>query len=171
MMIHVKPDTCSGSRAQLHCRHKTMSAVLGKNGVTYSKQEGDNATPIGNFSLRKIFYRADRVAKPQSILPVEPLCPQDGWCDDPADPRYNQHVTLPYPGRHEQLWREDHVYDIIVVIGYNDHKSEPYRGSAIFMHLQRSDQNPTEGCVALTEQDLRYVLSEGADSIQIHAPT
>ncbi|MFT9063116.1 MAG: L,D-transpeptidase family protein [Acetobacter persici] len=147
-----------------------MSAVIGKNGLTQQKQEGDHATPIGIFPLRKVYYRADRLLKPKTILPVEPLSPRDGWCDDPASSDYNHFVRLPHPARHEQLWREDHVYDLIVVIGYNDNPAVPGRGSAIFMHLQRPDRSPTEGCLALTESDLRAVLAAGADAVQVHAP-
>nr|WP_281701150.1 L,D-transpeptidase family protein [Acetobacter malorum] len=147
-----------------------MSAVIGKNGLTEQKQEGDHATPIGIFPLRKVYYRADRLIKPKTILPVEPLSPRDGWCDDPQSPDYNRFVKLPHPARHEQLWREDHVYDLIVVMGYNDNPAISGRGSAIFMHLQRPDRTPTEGCLALSESDLRTVLAAGADAAQVHAP-
>ncbi|WP_156480459.1 L,D-transpeptidase family protein [Acetobacter tropicalis] len=169
MMIHVKPSSRSLSDAQLHCEHKIMSVVIGKNGVTQDKQEGDHATPVGRFPLRNVFYRADRVKKPDTILPVVALTFQDGWCDDPAHPAYNQKILLPHAARHERLWREDHVYDLIVIIGYNDEKIQAGRGSAIFMHLQREDKAPTEGCVALTEEDLRQVLADGATAIHIHA--
>ncbi|KXV05000.1 hypothetical protein AD930_14735 [Acetobacter malorum] len=169
-MIHLLSASYSGSDAQLHCGHKVMSAVIGKNGLTEQKQEGDHATPIGIFPLRKVYYRADRLIKPKTILPVEPLSPRDGWCDDPQSHDYNRFVKLPHPARHEQLWREDHVYDLIVVMGYNDNPAISGRGSAIFMHLQRPDRTPTEGCLALSESDLRTVLAAGADAAQVHAP-
>lgn len=170
MMIHLLSRSCFAADAQLHCGGKIMNVVIGKNGLTDVKQEGDHATPIGIFPLRKVYYRADRVIKPKTILQVEPLAPQDGWCDDPAHPDYNCSVRLPHPARHEQLWREDGVYDLIVVMGYNDNPVVPGRGSAIFMHLQRPDRTPTEGCLALTESDLRAVLAAGADAVHIHAP-
>ncbi|MGX7345367.1 L,D-transpeptidase family protein [Acetobacter pasteurianus] len=170
MMIHVWPTVNSNMDAQLHCRHKSMSAIIGRNGITHHKHEGDLATPLGTFPLRQVFYRADRVIKPQAALPVIPLSPQDGWCDDPSSPSYNQHIQLPSSFSHETLWREDSVYDLIVVIGYNDSLAEPGKGSAIFMHLQRPNKTPTEGCVALTEADLRFVLASGATEITIHPP-
>ena len=145
-----------------------MRAVIGRNGISPAKREGDLCTPIGTFTLRAVYYRADRVARPRTVLPVIPLAPTDGWCDDPASADYNRHVNLPCPARHELLWREDHVYDLVVIVGYNDAPARPGAGSAIFMHLQRPDGSPTEGCVALTEQDLRTVLAEGADAITIH---
>lgn len=170
MMIHIRPRTGSGYDAQLHCGHKIMSALIGKNGVTSSKKEGDHATPLGLFPLRRVFYRADRVTKPLTLLPVEILSPKDGWCDDPQSPDYNKKVMLPCAARHELLWREDPVYDIIVVIGYNDSPAIPGRGSAIFMHLQRPNLAPTEGCIALSQQDLRTVLAANPQQILIHAP-
>nr|WP_298796252.1 L,D-transpeptidase family protein [uncultured Acetobacter sp.] len=170
MMIHLLSSSCSGSDAQLHCGHKVMSTVVGKNGLTEQKQEGDHATPIGIFPLRKVYYRADRIIKPRTILPVEPLSRLDGWCDDLKHTDYNRYIRLPHPARHELLWREDHVYDLIVVIGYNDNPVVSGRGSAIFMHLQRPDQTPTEGCLALSESELRSVLAAGANAVHIHAP-
>ncbi len=161
------PD--SRSYAKLHCGQTIMTAVIGKNGVTEHKQEGDLCTPVGHFTLRKVYYRADRTPCPATTLPVAPITRQDGWCDDPASPLYNCPIPLPSTSRHEVLWREDDIYNLVVVIGYNDTPAIPGKGSAIFMHLQRSDCTPTEGCVALTEKDLLAVLASGATSIAIHA--
>ncbi|MGO2959142.1 MAG: L,D-transpeptidase family protein [Acetobacter sp.] len=171
MMIHVHPAARSNHNAQLHCGHKIMTAIIGKNGVTPCKQEGDNATPLGLFPLRRVFYRADKIARPQTCLPTEAISRTDGWCDDSTSPYYNEKLTLPNQARHEILWRDDDVYDIIVVIGYNDDPVQAGRGSAIFMHKQRPDRSPTEGCVALSESDLLAVLASQATHILIHAPT
>ncbi|MFN4275427.1 MAG: L,D-transpeptidase [Ferrovibrio sp.] len=135
--------------------------ALGKGGVKpeADKREGDGATPLGRYVLRQIYYRADRMAAPQTRLPVQALTPQDGWCDDPADPAYNRHVLLPYAASHEKLWRDDHVYDVIVVLGHNDDPPVPGMGSAIFLHLARPDYSSTEGCVALALSDLLALLA------------
>lgn len=145
--------------------------ALGAAGVTRKKREGDKATPAGRFPLRRVFYRADRLAVPQTALPVRPIRREDGWCDDPNDPQYNQLVPLPFAARHEALWRDDHVYDIVVVLGYNDDPPEPGRGSAIFMHVARPGYAPTEGCVALALADLEAVLAacRPGDTITVHA--
>ncbi|MBS0964631.1 L,D-transpeptidase family protein [Acetobacter okinawensis] len=169
MIIHVWPASDSHSDAKLHCGQTIMSAVIGKNGVTSRKREGDMCTPVGHFTLRKVYYRADRVEPPQTRLPLAPITPQDGWCDDPGSELYNHFLIHPHPARHEMLWREDAVYNIVVVIGYNDSPAVPGKGSAIFMHLQRRDLTPTEGCVALSENDLLEVLASGATAITIHA--
>ena len=37
-------------------------------GVVKDKYEGDDATPIGCFPIREVYYRADRLSKPKTIL-------------------------------------------------------------------------------------------------------
>ncbi len=106
-----------------------------------------------------MLYRADRMAAPVTNLPLRALRPNDGWCDAPNDPQYNRPVRLPYPASAETLWRGDHVYDIIVVAGYNDAPVVPGAGSAIFLHIARSRYQPTAGCVAFAQGDLLKILS------------
>ena len=137
---------------------KNYRCVLGKNGVTKNKQEGDGATPLGSFRLREVLYRPDRLKEPKTNLPISALHPEDGWSDDPEHPDYNTKIALPHPGRSESLWRNDGVYDLIVVIGYNDNPPQQAKGSAIFMHIAKKDYSPTEGCVALKRADLLEIL-------------
>lgn len=143
--------------------------ALGRAGVIEAarKREGDLATPLGRFPLREVWFRPDRIAPPHTRLPCRPLAPDMGWCDDPADGRYNQHVTLPYPARCERLWREDHVYDLLVVLGYNDAPVEPGRGSAIFWHLAHPDFRGTEGCVAIAQDAMLEILAQLAPGAEI----
>jgi L,D-peptidoglycan transpeptidase YkuD (ErfK/YbiS/YcfS/YnhG family) len=146
--------------------------ALGRGGVrdAREKREGDGATPAGLLPLRRVLWRADRVAKPRCAVPAEPIAPEDGWCDDPAHPDYNRRVRLPHPARCERLWREDAAYDILGVLGWNDAPVERGRGSAIFLHLARPDYAPTEGCVALAERDLRAVLAAGLTGLEVVGP-
>jgi L,D-peptidoglycan transpeptidase YkuD (ErfK/YbiS/YcfS/YnhG family) len=78
-------------------------AACGKAGITADKREGDHASPAGTFPLLRAFYRPDRLAAPKTALPLTALKLEDGWCDDPADRRYNTLVALPYPASHEEL--------------------------------------------------------------------
>lgn len=136
--------------------------ALGRSGCRpeADKREGDGATPFGLYPLRQVFYRPDRLpAAPQTRLPCVALTPADGWCDDPADAAYNRQVVLPHAGRHERLWRDDGIYDVIVVPGHNDDPPIPGLGSAIFLHVARPDYSPTEGCVALALPDLLALLT------------
>lgn len=150
-----------------------VRCALGKGGVVGAeiKREGDGASPQGVWPMRRVFYRPDRLAPPQTALPVLSLRPSDGWCDAPGDGAYNRPVVLPYPASHETLWREDGVYDVIVELGYNDDPVVAGKGSAIFMHVARENYAPTEGCVALALDDLLAVLAEAApgDEIEIRA--
>jgi L,D-peptidoglycan transpeptidase YkuD (ErfK/YbiS/YcfS/YnhG family) len=133
-------------------------AVCGKGGVRADKREGDHASPAGTFPLLKVFYRADRLAAPQTALPLAPLQRNDGWVDAVADPNYNRAVALPYPASHEELWREDGLYDLIVVIGYNTDPVVAGRGSAIFLHVASTDYAGTEGCIAVAREVLIPLL-------------
>lgn len=144
---------------RLAWRGRRFACALGSGGVRADKREGDGATPCGRFPLRRVLYRADRLAPPPTALAVAPLTARDGWCDDPADPLYNRLVRLPHGGRHEALWRADHLYDVIVVIGHNDAPVVPGLGSAIFLHIARPDYAPTAGCVALARDDLLTILA------------
>lgn len=146
-----------------------LRCALGQGGVrpATEKREGDGATPAGLLPLRRVFYRADRVAPPRCAVPVEPLSQADGWCDDPGDRAYNTRILLPFAARHEALWRADAVYDVIGVLGWNDAPVQRGRGSAIFLHLARPGFPPTEGCVALSLPDLVAVLAAGLTAIRV----
>jgi L,D-peptidoglycan transpeptidase YkuD (ErfK/YbiS/YcfS/YnhG family) len=128
-------------------------AAVGRNGVAENKREGDGATPAGTFPLASGLYRPDRMGPPRSGLLVRALSPQDAWVDDPADHNYNRLISLPYPAHTEQMWLEDTVYDLLVVIGYNMDPVVPGVGSAIFLHIARPDFTPTAGCIAV-EKDV-----------------
>ncbi len=153
----------------LNFQGKTYPCAIGRSGIKpeEDKREGDGATPSGCFPLREVLYRADRVEEPKTKLPSGEIELEDGWCDDPEDENYNQLITLPYEASHEELWREDHLYDIIVPIGYNDDPAIPGAGSAIFMHIAREDYAPTAGCVALKKEDLLEVLEGCTPETQI----
>ena len=138
---------------------QSWPCAIGRSGVRETKVEGDGATPAGCWPIRELFYRPDRLARPETVFPCSALRPEDGWCDAPDDPRYNRPVGLPYEARHERLWRDDEIYDCILVLGYNDDPVVPGVGSAIFLHVARPDFAPTEGCVALRRADLLDFLS------------
>jgi L,D-peptidoglycan transpeptidase YkuD (ErfK/YbiS/YcfS/YnhG family) len=141
--------------------------ALGRGGVRNDKQEGDGATPTGLLPLRRVLYRADRLASPECAVPAEPIAPADGWCDDPSHADYNRMVRLPHEGSCEALWRQDAVYDLVGVRGWNDTPVQRGRGSAIFLHVARPDYAPTEGCVALALADLRRLLGAGLTELMM----
>ena len=136
-------------------------AALGKGGLlpAATKRESDGSSPIGAWPLRRVLYRPDKGPPPITALPVAAIKREDGWCDAPQDPAYNRPVTLPYPASAERMWRDDDVYDLVVILGHNDDPVVPGAGSAIFLHLARPDYGPTEGCVALARADLEALLA------------
>jgi L,D-peptidoglycan transpeptidase YkuD (ErfK/YbiS/YcfS/YnhG family) len=159
------------SGGQLRWPGGSARCALGRSGVTPVplKREGDGASPLGTWPIRQVFYRPDRMDAPATALPIDALIPEAGWCDEPSSPLYNRPVLTPFPLSHEKLWREDHIYDVIVVLGYNDDPVIPGKGSAIFLHLARPDYSPTEGCVACAPQDLFALLkvAEPGDALEI----
>jgi L,D-peptidoglycan transpeptidase YkuD (ErfK/YbiS/YcfS/YnhG family) len=136
----------------------SFPCAIGRSGLSPRKREGDGATPCGRFGLMRVFYRSDRLRPPVTALPASPLRPHDGWCDAPGDRNYNRPVRLPYPAGHEKLWREDGLYDLIVVLNHNYERRTHGLGSAIFMHVAEKGLSPTAGCVALSRSDLLRLL-------------
>jgi L,D-peptidoglycan transpeptidase YkuD (ErfK/YbiS/YcfS/YnhG family) len=136
--------------------------AVGLNGLGEKRREGDGLTPVGRWPLRRVLYRSDRMEAPHARLPVAEIEPDDAWCDVPGDPNYNRLVRLPYASIDERLWREDSLYDLIAVVGFNDSPVVSAKGSAIFVHLARPDYGPTQGCVALSREDLLQALAQFA---------
>ena len=135
-------------------------AACGRGGVKADKREGDGASPAGTFPLLHLYYRPDRLQAPATGLPVTALQANLGWVDEPADPNYNRLVSLPYPASHEEMWRADGLYDLVVLIGYNTDPPAPGRGSAIFLHVARPDFSPTEGCIAVAREVLLPLVGQ-----------
>jgi L,D-peptidoglycan transpeptidase YkuD (ErfK/YbiS/YcfS/YnhG family) len=144
-----------------------VRCALGRGGVRADKREGDGATPAGSFLLRRVLYRPDRLEAPLTGLLVRALGPEDGWSDDPNDPRYNRPVSRPHPYSHEALWRDDGLYDVVVVIGHNDAPVVPGCGSAVFIHVAAPDYAATAGCVALALPHLLALLRDCAPGDRI----
>lgn len=158
--ILVRRAPGNSRQARVALGHGVRPAALGRGGIRALKREGDGGTPLGRFPVRQVLYRADRVARPRTKLPVRAIRDHDGWCDDPADRNYNRLVVLPSRRSAEGLKRADHLYDLVLVLGYNDRPRGRGKGSAIFVHLARPGFSPTDGCIALTRHDLTMLLSE-----------
>jgi L,D-peptidoglycan transpeptidase YkuD (ErfK/YbiS/YcfS/YnhG family) len=143
----------------LECGNIFLPCAVGRSGSTVRKREGDGATPRGRFGLLYVLHNQKFGCRPRTALIAEPIARRDGWCDAPADRNYNRPVPLPYPASTEQLWRDDGLYDVVVVLDYNMAPRIRNRGSAIFMHVARPGFLPTEGCVALRRADLMRLLA------------
>ena len=109
--------------------------------------------------MRRVLIRPDRVGSLATALPASPIRPENGWCDAPEDRSYNRPVALPYPASYERLWRDDHLYDVVVVLSHNERPRQRYRGSAVFLHIADSEGRPTAGCIAVSLPDMRKLLA------------
>jgi len=158
-ILAIQVDSADSSLAWASLGERRWRCVIGAGGVREDKVEGDGATPTGVYPLRHLYFRNDRLVLPKVRLPARPIGEHDGWCDDPRSPAYNRLVRIPNGWSHEKMWREDGLYDLLVVVGYNDDPPEGEWGSAIFLHIARDDMSPTHGCVAFARNDLLELVT------------
>jgi L,D-peptidoglycan transpeptidase YkuD (ErfK/YbiS/YcfS/YnhG family) len=146
------------SRGILRGYGATLPVALGRAGIAANKREGDGGTPRGRFRLLRLWWRGDRLPRPRTALPVRRIERDDAWCEDASDRRYNHPTRLEPGALGDRLWRDDHLYDLVIELDHNTRPRIAGRGSAVFIHLARSGFLPTAGCVALRSGDLRRLL-------------
>ena len=137
-----------------------VKCSVGKRGIGSKKKEGDLITPIGQYKIKYILYRKDRVKKIQSKLRKITIKKNMGWCNDPKSKKYNKIVNLPFNYSYEQLFKKENIYDIILVLNYNMNPVKKDKGSAIFIHVAKKYYKRTQGCVAVKKSDLLKILRE-----------
>ena len=142
----------------LKYKNLRFRCALGKAGIGKKKIEGDNISPRGTFSIVKIYYRNDRVKKISSKFRLIKITKKMGWCDDPNSKNYNQLINLPTKYTYEKLYREDNVYDLLIVLNYNIRPTIKNKGSAIFIHVARQNYKKTSGCIALKKSHLTKLI-------------
>ena len=145
---------------------RAVACAIGRGGAcdATDKREGDGRTPFGSWPIRAVLLRPDRGFAPPARLPWRWLRREDGWSDAPDDPAYNRPVRHPHRWSAERLWRDDGLYDAILVLGHNDTPPQPGLGSAIFLHLREGEV--TEGCVAIPRDAMRDLLGDlAADAV------
>ena len=152
MLIKVK------NKGTLRLDDYILKCSIGKNGIISKKKEGDKCTPRGIFTLGKLYYRADRVKKPTTKIPTKIIKKNMGWCDDDTSRFYNREIKINKRVKHEKLYRNDNIYDYLIVINYNTKNTRLGKGSAIFLHLTKNYKK-TEGCIALKEKDFLIILN------------
>ena len=139
----------------LRVANQVLPCVIGKNGVSNLKREGDGKTPTGEHQIVGILYRPDRIPPPRKwALPIRS---RDIWSDDVKDPNYNLMGSLPSLFSHERLFKSDHLYDLVILTNWNWPYAVKGRGSAIFIHSWRQKVYPTQGCIALSRENLLKV--------------
>ena len=151
MLIRIK------NKDQLIIDDFVFKCSIGKNGVKRKKIEGDKSTPKGKFTLGKIYYRPDRVPKPETVILTKKINKKMGWCIESKNKKYNSEIKIDNKIKHEKMYRKDYKYDYLLVINYNTKKKIPFKGSAIFIHLT-NNYKPTIGCVAIKKKDFLILV-------------
>jgi L,D-peptidoglycan transpeptidase YkuD (ErfK/YbiS/YcfS/YnhG family) len=157
-LLRVRPRPGLRTQGFLNAGGKTIRVALGRTGVRALKREGDGGTPLGTFRPIRLWWRADRLARPRTLLPVRRIGPDDAWCEDPGDRRYNRAFRRSANEPGDRLRREDGLYDLIIEIDHNTRPRVAQLGSAVFIHVARPAFGPTAGCVALRRNELLRVL-------------
>ena len=135
-----------------------LKCSIGKSGITTSKKEGDLASPKGIFKLGLLYYRKDRIKFLKCKIKKKIIKKNMGWCNDSRSNKYNQEIHFPFKYRAEKLYRKDNIYDIFINIKYNYRPSVKKKGSAIFLHLAKTNYKPTSGCIAIAKKDFLNIL-------------
>lgn len=159
MPIIVRAAPRARSRAILQFGPLRLQAAIGRSGITAIKREGDGATPRATMKFISSYLRGDRIRGIATALPIRRLTKAMLWCDAPAHPAYNRPVRAPFAASHEDLMRDDHLYDICLVMDWNISSRRRGCGSAIFLHLARSGYRSTEGCIAVSARDMRKIVA------------
>lgn len=134
-----------------------LPAVVGKNGATGNKQEGDNKTPLGLYKISLIFgtLSDSEINK----MPFRRISSEDKYIDDSEHPDYNCWISGGTSARsYETMLRPDGLYALGAIIDYNTNPIIPGKGSAIFLHIWRGQRIGTEGCIAMSLTNLKLLL-------------
>jgi L,D-peptidoglycan transpeptidase YkuD (ErfK/YbiS/YcfS/YnhG family) len=142
------------SRGLLRAGPLVLPVALGRGGITANKREGDGGTPSGRFRPLRLWWRADRLPRPRTLLPTRRITRAAAWSEEPTDRNYNRPVMRSANEPGDRLWRSDALYDLFIEIDHNVRPRVAGRGSAVFIHVARPSFSPTAGCVALVVQDL-----------------
>ena len=143
----------------LKYKNLKFQCVLGKAGIKNKKTEGDKITPKGIFEIIKMYYRADKIKDIKTSIKKIKIKKNMGWCDDPNSRFYNKQIRLPTKVGHEKLFRNDDLYDLILVLNYNINPIIKNKGSAIFLHVSTKNLHSTKGCIAIKKKNLITLLA------------
>lgn len=126
------------------------------------KREGDGCSPAGVFRLPFAF--GEEMHGEFLRLPYVSLTSSHFGVDDEKSGYYNQvvdassvTVTRDWDSA-ETMLRPDGLYRLGAMVAHNP-VNLPHAGSCIFLHLWRGPGQPTAGCTAMAEDDLKRVLS------------
>lgn len=156
-------------RPKLIFKKRIFQCQIGRNGVisNYLKIEGDKSTPRGKWKIEKILIRKKKnkklILKKYLHSKLLEITKNLIWCDDINCRFYNKPVKVIDKNRvnysFENMFRDDNVYDIVIMINYNQRPIIKNKGSAIFVHCSFDDMRATNGCVALKKNSLKFLIN------------
>tara|TARA_Y100001958_G_C20866210_1_gene302363 strand:+ start:9 stop:509 length:501 start_codon:yes stop_codon:yes gene_type:complete len=141
--------------------------AIGKKGIGNKKREGDKITPKGQYKIKFILYRSDRIKKISTKLEKINISKNLGWCNDPKSKKYNKLIKLPFNFSHEKLYKKENTYDVILVLNYNMFPIKKNKGSAIFIHIATRNFRKTEGCVAISKRSILKIIKDIKKNTQV----
>jgi L,D-peptidoglycan transpeptidase YkuD (ErfK/YbiS/YcfS/YnhG family) len=163
VFVHASPAlrrTIGPHAARIRLGPVDLPCRIGRSGVKADKRESDGASPRSVLHILRGFWRQDRRLPPRTQVPLRPIRRGDGWCEVPGDRNYNRLVKKPYAASHEDMMRQDSLYDIVLELDWNVRPRKHGRGSAIFLHLARDEGGPTAGCIGIFRNRIDFVLSK-----------
>ena len=147
-------------KKKIYYNNYRIKCAIGKRGIGIKKKEGDLITPIGQFKIKYILYRNDRIKRLNTHFKQFVITKKMGWCNDPRSKKYNKIIKLPFNYNFEKLYRKDNIYDVILVLNYNINPIRKNKGSAIFIHVAKNNYKSTEGCIAIKKIELLKILKD-----------
>ncbi|MBQ8299729.1 MAG: L,D-transpeptidase family protein [Clostridia bacterium] len=137
-------------------------AIIGRNGVTREKREGDGKTPLGEFGIGIVFgmYDREKIKLGDSLEYVK-INENLYWVDDSSSKYYNQLVDIT---KVDIDWKSaEHLIDYKVQYEFaleikTNPENIPGKGSAIFIHCSNGSQ--TAGCIALPREKMIELLAK-----------
>ena len=144
---------------KIHFNNYKVKCAIGKRGISSKKVEGDNKTPRGSFRIQALYYRKDRIKKLKSLIKKTNIRKNMGWCDDSRSEKYNKLIKFPFSWGAEKLYLNSRIYDILLILNFNNKPVKRRKGSAIFIHIAKKNYAPTKGCIAVSKIDMRKIVS------------
>ena len=134
-----------------------LKCCIGRGNLKKDKVEGDGSTPRGKFGIGTLYWRSDRVRKPNTKLFCKPINKRMAWCNDSKSKFYNKEIKVNKKIKFEKIYRNDYKYNYFILLKYNYINPKKNKGSAIFIHLTK-DYKKTAGCIALKKKDFEILL-------------
>lgn len=152
------------------------NGVLGENGMSNNKTEGDKTTPIGIWKMNTPFGQKEALdGFPSSYLKVSESSDgtdmPDYWSGSTGNESYGYNklklnfdttIASDFIGERISSSGYSGYYNYVIDSGYN-YNGAYKAGSALFLHCNANGATSTSGCVAIPESEMIKILKEYED--------